>query len=329
MSEYIIHNIGLTVVPQFDFDENEEKDKPVSLFPNFYLGKIIGKKGSELSINRTRRGEGEEHIPNCVLRNENGIALIRIHNKENLTIYDLPDSTEKEVQDCIGTSQYSYPYAYVIVDYRNERCQIAIEKSSAWDRNTKTIRNGLEIFFNDKLYSSMGIHTTIKEKTIRTQFEDFIDCRTIDYGDIIEEFTFKYVNTKHCPTTRIPKELTEEMEMRSKILETYGALSATTTMKLGTGTKTDKLKQLSAVVGYSSDNAFDLVVKFRNYGEYTCNENIIAKYPMNDIVISNYREYRTPEIETSDFDLTKWLDEVFYKVKERKDDKEIPTKPKR
>ena len=34
MSEYIIHNIGLTVVPQFDFDENEEKDKPVSLFPN-------------------------------------------------------------------------------------------------------------------------------------------------------------------------------------------------------------------------------------------------------------------------------------------------------
>ena len=50
---------------------------------------------------------------------------------------------------------------------------------------------------------------------------------------------------------------------------------------------------------------------------------------MNDIVISNYKEYMTPEIETSDFDLTKWLDEVFYKVKERKDDKEIPTKPKR
>ena len=35
----------------------------------------------------------------------------------------------------------------------------------------------------------MGIHTTIKEKTIRTQFEDFIDCRTIDYGDIIEELS--------------------------------------------------------------------------------------------------------------------------------------------
>lgn len=50
---------------------------------------------------------------------------------------------------------------------------------------------------------------------------------------------------------------------------------------------------------------------------------------MNDIVISNYKDYITPEIETSDFDLIKWLDEVFHKVKERKDDKEIPTKPKR
>lgn len=45
MSEYIIHNIGLTVVPQFDFDENEEKDKPVSLFPNFFTwAKSLGKR---------------------------------------------------------------------------------------------------------------------------------------------------------------------------------------------------------------------------------------------------------------------------------------------
>ena len=70
-------------------------------------------------------------------------------------------------------------------------------------------------------------------------------------------------------------------------------------------------------------------LQWYRFADTVSNENIIAKYPMNDIVISNYKEYRTPEIETSDFDLTKWLDEVFYKVKERKDDKEIPTKPKR
>lgn len=90
----------------------------------------------------------------------------------------------------------------------------------------------------------------------------------------------------------------------------------------------DCVTYVKSRIKFNTFNTFNNV-KFRNYGEYTCNENIIAKYPMNDIVISNYKEYRIPEIETSDFDLTKWLDEVFYKVKERKDDKEIPTKPKR
>ena len=254
------------------------------------------------------------------------LAFLELYSEKRIIIsFTVDDIQEIVLSKCLEkyTSLENKNFAFLLPPIDEENKVII----SLFIKELK--KNNIEYFFNEKLYSSMGIHTTIKEKTIRTQFEDFIDCRTIDYGDIIEEFTFKYVNTKHCPTTRIPKELTEEMEMRSKILETYGALSATTTMKLGTGSKTDKLKQLSAVVGYSSDNAFDLVVKFRNYGEYTCNENIIAKYPMNEIVISNYKEYMTPEIETSDFDLTKWLDEVFYKVKERKDDKEIPTKPKR
>jgi hypothetical protein len=75
MSDYIIHNIGLTVSPLLDFGQQEEADKPVAKLPNYYLGKIIGEKGNELSLNRTRRGSGEEHVPNCVLRNEDGIAL--------------------------------------------------------------------------------------------------------------------------------------------------------------------------------------------------------------------------------------------------------------
>ena len=47
MSDYIIHNIKLSVNSQLelDFDELVEKDKPVDRFPNYYLGKIIGGKG--------------------------------------------------------------------------------------------------------------------------------------------------------------------------------------------------------------------------------------------------------------------------------------------
>lgn len=329
MSDYIIHNIDLKIQQtKVDFYQLTEEDKPVNRFPHYYLGKIIGKKGNELSLNRTRRGGDEERIPNCVLRNDNGIALIRVHNKENFTLYNLPENKGSEVDDCVGVPQSSYPFGYVVVDYRDGKCQLAIEKTSAWDSKTTTIRNSLEQFFNNKLSSSIGIDTNLKEKTISTEYAKFIDQRTIDHGDVIESFTFEYVNLRLKPTTRIPEQMTEQMESFSKSLEIYGALSASTTMKMGATVDNDKLKQLSMVVSMCADNAFNLVTHFRDYGDYTCNESIVAKYPMNDIVISNYKDYVTPDIISSDFDLASWLDEIFLKIKGGKMDEEIPTKPR-
>ena len=327
MSDYIIHNIGLTVSPQLDLFGLVEEDKAVDKYPNYYLGKIIGDVGNELDLNRTRQGDGKEHVPNCVMRNEDGIALIRIHNKENFTIYDLPKKSGNEVEECIGIPKSSYPFGYVVVDYRDSRCQLAIEKTSAWDSKTVTIRYSLENFFNDKLSDSMGITTTLKEKTERKNFDKFIDQRTIDHGDVIESFTFQYVNVKRAPTARIPETMTEEMEMYSKVLEVYGAISGVTTMNMGSKVDNEKLKQLSTVVSYSMDNAFELIVKLKDYGEYSCRDGVVAKYPMNDVVISNFKDFITPDVATSDFDLKLWLDEIFRKVKEGKDDEEIPTKP--
>jgi hypothetical protein len=117
------------------------------------------------------------------------------------------------------------------------------------------------------------------------------------------------------------------MDIYSKVLEFYGALSSVTTVNMGPVVDNEKLKQLSTVLGYSMDNAFELSVKFRDYGEYSCRDGVIVKYPMNDVVISNFKDYITPDTATSDFDLKTWLDEIFEKVKEGNNDEEIPTKP--
>ena len=329
MSDYIIHNIGLTVSLKLDFDELLEQDKPVEKNPNYYVGKVIGGKGKELDLKRTRQGSGKEHVPNLVLRNEDGIALIRIHNKEVLNIVNLPKNAGNEVTDCGVESRSSYPFGYVVVDYRDGKCQLAIEKTSAWESKTVTIRNSLEDFFNDKLFDSLGISTKLKEKNEIKDFEKFIDQRTIDHGDVIESFTFEYVNLKRKPNTRIPETLTEQMNMYSKILEIYGAVSGTTTMNMDSHVDNEKLKQLSMVVGYTMDNAFDLIVKFKDYGEYSCKSGVVAKYPMNDVVISNYKDFITPDVITCDFDLRIWLDDVFNRVKGINDGEKIPTKPTR
>ena len=327
MSDYIIHNIGLTVSPRLDFDEQVEKDKPVGKFPNYYIGKVIGSIGNELKLFRTRQNNGKEFVPNCVLRNEEGIALIRIHNKENVKIVNLPEDTKGD-KNCNVESKSSYPFGYVVVDYRNGKCQLAIEKTSEWDSKTVTMKCCLENFFNEQLEESLGITTNITEKTIKRDFEKFIDQRTIDYGDVIESFTFQYVNLKRNPTARIPASMSQHMDMYSQMLEIYGAISGVTTMNMENDANKEQLKQLSTVVTYSTDNAFDLVVKFRDFGEYSISEGTIAKYAMNDIVISNYKDFATPDIVNSDFDLESWLDDVFMKVKEGNNDEEIPTKPR-
>lgn len=329
MADYIVHNIDLSVTSLIRTSPLIESDKPVENCPNYYIGKVLGGKGNELPLFRKRSGGLEDRVPSYVLRNENGIAVIRIHNKEDFTIYDLPEENEKEVQECVGQPRSSYPYAYVVVDYRDDRCQLVIERTSAWNNRTKTIKNCLEEYLNKKL-DSLGINVGFNEKLISTKYEEFIDERLNVHKDSIVSVKFQYVNLEKKPTTRIPEQLTEQMKNFSRQLEVYGALSGSTTMEMGNGpVNTDALKQLSWVVSMCADNAFELETKFRDFGNYKCNENILAIYPMNEIVINNYIDNLTPQQCNAKFDLQSWLDDVFEKIKGGDLNEIIPRKPKK
>ncbi len=330
MSDFIIHNITINYKGDIDFGQKIEKDKPIQQYPYYYLSKLIGERGNELPLKRQRQGQSEkEHVPNCVLRNEGGIALIRVHNKENFKLYDLPQSDQDKVKDIAGVPTSNYPSCYVIIDLREGKCQMAIEKSSAWDNKTVTIRNCFEDFINEEAQKDYGLEVIIKEKTIATKFEDFVDAQIFDHGDIIESITFQYVNLNKNKTIRVPNELTGQMQRLSKELEFFNALSATMTMFMGDNIDERTLKNLAIVAAYSSDNALELNVKFQKFGDYKCDESILAKYPLNEAAISNYRDYITPDTDTSDFKLDKWLDECFEDVKKIKERYAIPRKPKK
>ena len=329
--EFIIHNIQFEIERPFDFDKLEDSEKPVAKYPNHYLGKVIGKMRNQLSLNRTKRG-CEEHVPNCVMRNDDGIALIRIHKTEKITLYDLPESTGNELGECVEKNENSFPMSFVIVDYRDGKCQVAIEKSKNWDGRTETIKNSLQNCFNrSELLKSLGIQVNIKEKTIATKFEEFIDQRIIDHEDRIETVTFEFPNLKRQPTSRIPNELTEQVNNFTKVLEAYDAVSGLTTMKMGNEPDRDKLKQLSTVVTMCSDNGFDLSVKFMNFGNYKCNEDIVAKYEMNDAVLIFFKDRLPPEDNSPAFDMKSWLNYVFEETKKTQENagEKNPRKPKK
>ena len=121
------------------------------------------------------------------------------------------------------------------------------------------------------------------------------------------------------------------MNALSQFLETYDAVSGVITTKMGQDVDRDKLKQLSTVVTMCSQNAFDLSVKFRDYGHYKCNESVVAKFEMNEIVISNFKDSLKSDIIDIDHDLASWLDDVLERIKKIEEGRhnEIPTKPKK
>ncbi len=331
MSDYIIYNIQFSVSQRkLDLDGMEEKDKPVNEFPNYYLSKAIGKVGSTLKLFRRRK---EESVPNCVLRNEGGIALLRVHSRERLTIYDLPPQQNPPPSDCEGIDHDSYPYAYVVVDCRDGKCQIAIEKTDSWGYKTESIRNCLqEGFTRLGLIHSLGIGIDIRKKSIAMKFEDFMDERA-GAEDVLQSFTFEFPNLNRQTTARVPQALTQKMQQLTEQLELYDATSGALTMNLGgdcdTETRKDKLKQLAVVVSTCADNGFDLSLKYQDYGEYKCNESIEARYAMDEVVISHFRDGIRPDTADPEHDLTAWLDDVFEKIRQVENKNGIPTKPKK
>lgn len=328
MTNFNIYTINIAVNPSLFPVEGLESDKPLETNTNYYLGKLIGK--SEMNLIRTQKGKPDERISNCVLRNKDGIALIRVHNKKSYKIINLPEKTSQDVSKCVESNADSFPYSYVVIDYREEKCKIAIENSPVWNYDAKAIKEIFENCFKSGKFKSLGLLITVKEISISTEFEKFLDERTIDYGDEIESFTFQYVNLEKHPYAQIPEELTEEMNLYSKILEIHGAISGTNTVKLSQNLKKDKLYQLSHIVTMCCINGFDLSVRLRDYGVFSCKEErILAKFPMNDDVINNFIHSVVPKENqmSHDFVLSLWLDMVNEKIANNKYGKTIKRKP--
>lgn len=326
MSEYVIYNIALSCErPALDFDEREEEGKPIGKNLAYYWGKEIGKKTDELQLIRTRKRGVKERVPNCVIQNKDSVALLRIHNKDQVIVYNIAEDATRE---CSREELSSYPYAHVVIDYRPDRCQMAIELSSSWSGKTEQIRTILEEFFNRKLQSTLGIRTEIKKKVERTRFESFIERQTSIRRDAIKSFTFEFSNINRPTTVRVPDDMTESIISMSKNLEMFNAIKGTMTYEMGKNVvDNDKLKQLSSVVTYCSDNAFHLNVLFRDYGKYTSDEEIPAKLEMNDIILNYFKDDITPD--TPEFDMYVWLDRMFSKIIESYDDRKARTKPRR
>lgn len=314
MSNYTLHNILFNGDPRADFDGIQEPDKPVRTCPEYYLAKLIGPKGNELKLWRTRQGKGEEPVPNRVLRNDGGIAVIRIHNMEHVMLTRLAGKDIEQLNECPTDEEVSYPFCFVVVDCRHGKCQLAIERSSNWGSETATLRRSLEKCFDSYFKLHFDMKVEVREKMIATRCEQFIEHRIYDCHDLPLSFTYQFRCTEpgmEAYNRRVPELLSKPFEYLNAYFNCSGSKSGYTTNDIDEGGFLQTKGFMMAVASYCCDNGYDFLMNFRDYGEYKCNEEIRARFELNDLALLNYINKAIPEQHTSAFDLEVWLDEVF------------------
>lgn len=314
MNNYTLHNILFLGSPEADFEGMQEPDKPVMTYPEHYLEKMIGPKGNELKLWRTRQGKGEEPVPNRVLRNDGGIAVIRIHNVEHVLLTRLAGQDAELINECPTDEETNFPFCYVVVDCRQGKCQLAIERSGNWGNETVTLRRSLEKCFDGYFKLHFGMKVEVREKMIATRCEQFIEHRIYDRHDLPLSFTYQFRCTEpgmEAYNCRVPEPLSKPFEYLNAYYACFGSRGGYTTTNIEEEEFHRTKALMMTVASYCSDNGYDFVVNFRDYGEYKCNEEIRARYQMNDQVILNFIYKAIPEQPTSAFCLEAWLDEVF------------------
>lgn len=317
MSNYTLHNLLFIGDPRADFDGVQEPDKPVRVYPEHYLAKLIGPRGNTLKLWRGRQGKGEVPVPNRVLRNDGGIAVIRIHNVEHVMLTRLAEQDTERLNECPTDEETNYPFCYVVVDCRHGKCQLAIERSSNWGSETNTLRLCLEKCFDSYFQLHFDMRVEVREKMIATRCEQFIEHRIYECHDLPLSYTFEYRRAQQGEkefNRRVPKLLSEPLRYLDMYFCSCGVKSGYTTNNVEEEEFQQTKALMMTVASFCSDNGYTFVMNFRDYGEYRCNEEIRARFQMNDQVILTYINRALPEQHTSAFDLEVWLDEVFHDV---------------
>lgn len=261
--------------------------------------------------------------PNDVLSVHNGVYLLRINNKKYKTLVRPADTTTNGVQDYTEVSEITNPYCYVVVDNRDNICQVAIQKKSSWG-DPGTVRNVLMVNFNYQ-FQQQGIplYMEISPKMRRSEIEEFCAKQCGENGDHIKQISFVLPNQKNIPfNQRISNMFKTPDEYMLELIRIMDITHAAKTFikwvykedadMQGVDTVA---RQLATVLRVCRTTSYQLVVKFRDYGTYKCDDRVRAIFPMEEKLIrafwNNWEELQFNQGEK--YGLIAWCNQVLKK----------------
>jgi len=290
--------------------EGNGKELPCGMCAKQYIARLLGNRGTELDLWRIRCGTDErEHVPNTVVWREGDVFLLRIHNREPVTLYSLERSPSGRIEGCREEEFQNCPFSHVILDLRGDHWLLAVEESPVWRGGVSEVRHIIEEFFHSVMFTSQDLSITVREVSVPTHFEDFLYHRLMECHDTIESFNIECSIGAGEVEASVPPGLVGRLSVWTLLQEAYNSLASLLPADTDNRSCREKMKELAAVITMCRDIPFILRVKFRDYGNYAFNESVPVRCVMDEKIINTiYNE--TQDAVDAGTGLVRWLDDV-------------------
>ena len=299
--------------------EVTDLSKAQEIFENLLISVL--KDGRRLPIGK-EPSTGDKVLPNSILRNENHVFLLQLHNPGTVNIWELNGA--KIPKD-------TFPYSYIIIDNRPGIGQIAIQmKTDAWsdpDTVARLLEDNLNRILKDQ---GTGLEIEIRYKYLPTEFFKFLKQRKKDDGAIVKHIYFDFTNPEFEAPIETAVDTTGHLRQLMNMLSQLGGAKAK--LKVDAPKNKElierKLKDIKQMVSLVATNGYRLKVEFSDKSKYTCDELMLHDDYMAEKILSDFRDgYKHTFF---DFELFHWLDEMRKKEKDCDyHEKPIRSKPAR
>ena len=281
--------------------------------------------------------QGGEHFNNYIWRQDDKeVYLIRLHKSQIKSLVKLEENPEGGAPECIEKQEESNPYCYVIFDNRDNRGQVAVEKSSVWGNNPDNPGVILQDYLSALMTQHFRLKVSFLPKMQPTRIWDYYR-QLISKGDVLQSVTFEIDNPDKIKEFDKSQEIeiSDAINRMTETVKATGALKGVFKLFADNASPfqfDQKVEDFKNMVRICGTQAYHLVLNFKNHKAYRCDEKVHALIKLNRDPIEEYQKGAkviddTTE-EKQEYALVQWLDYVYAETKNFEDAAEIHRKRK-
>lgn len=321
--EYAVYHyeVSQNVQTKLDIPDNVMKQHVENRYERF--GRLFLKR-TQMKLYQQKENDTEEY-ENFVMQTLRDVYVLQVNRNLYKTLYENTHQTENGIPKYEARKAKSLPLGHVIIDNREDRHLILIEKGTAWGKVPKALHELLQESLSRLLYDSYGLDITITAKMQPTEFVDFVNQQCRKNKDVVKRITIDYLNNGDKKGETPKGRGTLPLRAMSDYADKYNALKSTFSMEFQELHK-EKIKHMVKLAQLCGEHNYVIAVKFGDYGIYHDKDVVVAFYQLADQAFSNFiagQMVTGSDPKNGTFALLEWLEEVWKKTKDLEDGTKI------